>query len=132
MDLDDKFVVPTSTQRQKLLVEFAKTGAVIYGKAFDIVKLNAQIDLNDSDDVGSNLKNVTLYEIKSTKSHKVDEEFGGYFFSMSTAELLVAQSLGERYKFVFVNTVTRNKKGLSLTEIYARARSIYPTWSIRF
>ncbi len=131
MESDDSFVVPAAVQRQTLLVEFAKTGAVIYGKAFDIVKVAARIDLDDPDDVSRDLHSITLYEIKST-SRKVDEEFHGYFFSMSTAELLVAQSSGERYGFVFVDTVTRNKKELSLTEVFARARSIYPTWSIRF
>ena len=130
-DSDNNFVVPTADQRRTLLVEFAKTGAVIYGKAFDIVKLAAQVDLNDAKDVSQNLHNITLYEIKST-NRKVDAEFRGYFFSMSTAELLVAQSLGDRYKFIFVDTVTRNSKEMSLPQIFARARSIYPTWSIRF
>ena len=37
--------------------------------------------------------------------------FGGYFFSLSTAELLVAQNLGNRYRFAFVNTRTRKHEG---------------------
>jgi hypothetical protein len=132
MNHDKSFVIPTAAQRRALLVEFTRIGAVIYGKAFDIVKLAANVDLDNPTDVRRNMASIVLYEIKSTNRTNVDEDFHGYFFSMSTAELLVAQSLGERYKFAFVNITTRQKKELSLTQIFARARSIYPSWSIRF
>ena len=59
-------------------------------------------------------------------------DFRRYFFSLSTAELLVAQNLGERYRFAFVNTRTRTFVELTLQEIFARARGIYPMWSIQF
>ena len=72
-----------------------------------------------------------MWEIKSTKK-EVGEDFSGYFFSLSTAELLVAQSLGEQYRFLFINTTTGTMLDLSLQEVYSKARAIYPTWSVQF
>jgi hypothetical protein len=131
VDKKEGFVVPTANQRNVLLVAFAKKGAVIYGKAFDMVKAPESVNLDDEGSVTKNLKQITIYEVKST-NRKLDENFRGYFFSMSTAELLVAQSLGERFKFAFVNTQTKQHRELTLLDIFRNARGIYPSWSIRF
>lgn len=80
------FVVPSAAQRQNLLVAFAKTGAVVYGKAFDAVRMRRSVDLNSEAEITKNLDAIVLYEIKST-NRKVGPDFQGYFFSLSTAEL---------------------------------------------
>ena len=59
------FVVPTARQKSNLLVAFAKKGKVVYGKAFDIVKVSAPVDLDDLADVEKNLKELVICEIKS-------------------------------------------------------------------
>jgi hypothetical protein len=46
--------------------------------------------------------------------------------------VLVAQSLKKQFRFVFVNTATGEHLEMNLQEIFARARGIYPTWSISF
>lgn len=46
--------------------------------------------------------------------------------------MLVAQSLKEKFRFIFVNTKTGSFLELSLQEVLAKARGIYPTWSIQF
>jgi len=53
-------------------------------------------------------------------------------FGLTTAELLVAQNLGDRYRFIFVNTVTGHTMELKLNELFAKAKGIYPQWSISF
>ncbi|WP_156041536.1 hypothetical protein [Chondromyces apiculatus] len=111
---------------------FAQCDYVLYGKAFDIIKVSGDVDLESTDDIRNHLDRVTIYEIKSTSKEKVTADFRGYFFSLSTAELLVAQTLGDRYRFAFVNTRTRTHVDLALREVMARARGIYPTWSIQF
>jgi len=126
------FTVPTARQKQRLLIAFAKKNKVIYGKAFDIVKELSPIDVNDQSDIEANLKKIVLYEIKSTNKSVVTPEFGKYFFSLSTAELLVAQNLRDHYKFAFVNTLTAEHLELTLAEIFAKAKGIYPSWSIMF
>jgi len=125
------FVVPTAKQKRLLLVEFAKRNLVVYGKAFDIVKLVGTVNLNDAAEIGSNLDRITLCEIKSS-NRKLPQDFKGYFFALTTAELLVAQNLKQRFKFVLVNTATESYIELTLQELFGRARGIYPTWSIMF
>jgi hypothetical protein len=41
------FVLPTVKQRQNLLIAFVKKNRVVYGRAFDIVKLLGDVDLDD-------------------------------------------------------------------------------------
>ena len=125
------FIVPTAKQKSNLLVAFAKMGKVVYGKAFDIVKLSEPVNLNDLAAVESNLEKVVIYEIKSTKK-KLRSDFSSYFFALTGAEVLVAQSLKKQFRFVLVNTSTNDHIEMSLAEIFARAKGIYPTWSICF
>src|SRR2546421_5372310 len=72
------FIIPTGKQRQNLLVAFAKRGKVVYGKAFDVVKLSAALDLSDLTEVEQHLDQVRVFEIKST-SKKLRPDFSGYF-----------------------------------------------------
>ena len=125
------FVVPTAKQKRLLLVEFAKRNFVVYGKAFDVVKLIGSLNLDDPAELERNLDKIVLCEIKST-NRKLPEDFKGYFFALTTAELLVAQNLRQRFKFILVNTATGRYIELTLQELFGRARGVYPTWSIMF
>jgi hypothetical protein len=125
------FAIPTAKQKKNLVVAFAKRDMIVYGKAFDIVRLSGEVDLNDLDQVERHLKQVTLYEIKSTVKEYADD-FRGHFFSLTAAEILVSQSLKDQFKFVFVSTRTGTHLELTLSEMFARAKGIYPGWSIMF
>jgi hypothetical protein len=124
--------IPTKKEKTNLLIAFAQKNKVIYGNAFDAVRLGKDIDLNDIESVVNNLQHITLLEVKSTKKENIDDSFSGYFFGLTTAELLVAQNLGDRYRFIFVNTVTDHTLELKLNELFAKAKGIYPQWSISF
>ena len=125
------YAIPTPKQKRNLVVAFAKRNMILYGKAFDIVRLSGQVDLEYLEEVERHLERVTLYEIKST-AKEVGRDFEGYFFAVTAAELLVSQSLRDRFKFVFVNTTTKAHLEMSLSQMFARAKGIYPTWSILF
>jgi hypothetical protein len=125
------FMLPTAKQRQNLLIAFVKKNMVVYGRAFDIVKLLGEVDLDDLASVEKNLDKIRIYEIKST-SKKLPSDFSKYFFSISAAEMLVAQSLKGYFKFIFVNINSEAFLELDLIEVYARARGVYPSWSIMF
>ncbi len=125
------FVIPTGQQKLNLLVAFAKRNMVIYGNAFDALRLLQPVDLDSQSEIDEHLDDLVLYEIKST-NRAIKPDFSGYFFALTTAELLVAQNLKNRYKFVFVNVTTEEYLELSLTDVFAKAKGIYPTWSIRF
>jgi hypothetical protein len=104
---------------------------VVYGKAFDIVRTSGKVNLDDLAEVEEKLGKITIFEIKSTRK-KLKPDFSKYFFALTAAEVLVAQSLKRNFKFLFVNTTTGDFLELDLVEIFARARGIYPTWSIFF
>ncbi len=125
------YVIPTARQKKNLTVAFVNRGMIVYGKAFDIVRLSSHVDLNDIGEIERHLERVTLYEIKST-AKGVRSNFDGHFFSLSGAEVLVSQSLKGQFKFVFVNVNTGEHLELSLSQMFARAKGMYSSWSISF
>jgi len=125
------YVVPTAQQKRNLVVACAKKDLIVYGKAFDVLRLTQSVNLDSLEDVEAGLSHIVICEIKSTKQN-LPEDFRGYFFGLTAAEVLVAQSLKNQFKFVLVNTVTGSFLELKLSEVFARARGIYPTWSIMF
>jgi hypothetical protein len=126
------FVEPSSAERRALAVGFAMAGKILYGAAFDVVRVARPVDLASPAAIHANLDAITVFEIKSTNKASVKQDFRGYFFDLTTAELLVAQSLGAQYRFAFVNTISKAHVELSLTELFARARKIYPKWAVTF
>ena len=125
------YLVPTAKQKKNLVIAFAKRDMIVYGKAFDVLRLSQPIDLDSLLAVEANLGKILVCEIKSTKKD-VSADFRGYFFGLTAAEVLVAQSLKTQFRFIFVNTVSGAFLELQLSEIFAKARGIYPTWSISF
>jgi hypothetical protein len=125
------FFVPSAKQKKNLVVAFAKRDMVVYGKAFDIVRLSDHIDLDSLEAVEANIDKIQIFEIKSTRKD-LPADFSGYFFALTAAEVLVAQSLKKYFKFIFVNVNTGDFLEMNMREIFARSRGIYPTWSILF
>jgi len=128
---DPGFRKLTAPQKLRLVVAFAKRGVVVYGQAFDLVRCDPSLNLNDDSAIEKARDEIRLYEVKSS-SRTLKPGFASYFFSFSTAELLVAQSLGDNYRFIFVNVNSGECLDLSLREVFGRARTIYPSWSIKF
>lgn len=126
------FRVATAREKRNLAEAFASRNQPVYGQAFDALHTAKAINLSSVDEIKRNIRDVTLYEIKATDRSGASDDFAGHFFSMSTAELLVAQKLGTQFRFAFVDVNSRHILDLSLQDIYARAKAIYPTWSIRF
>jgi hypothetical protein len=124
------FRVLTETQRKNLMLAFAEKGKVLYGNAYDLVKCPENVDFYKIEEIRKALKSIIVYEVKSTNRTNVKGDFSGYFFALTTAELLVSQSLKAQYKFAFVNTITGKHIEMTTRQILARARNIYPTWSI--
>ncbi len=130
-EIDSSFKILDKKEKGILVSAFASKNKIVYGRAFDIIKLRKDVNLMDHKEITENLENITLYEIKST-SRKLKKDFKGYFFSLSTAELLTAQNLREHFKFIFVNTKSKEFFELTLQELFAKSKNIYPSWSISF
>lgn len=105
---------------------------VLYGAAFDVVRLAEPVDLSDPRAIAAAIDAITICEIKSTNRREMQPDLKGYFFNITAAELLTAQSLGSQYRFLFVNTLTGEHVEMALNEIFGRARGMYPAWHIRF
>lgn len=129
---NEGFHEPTRAERDALLVGFAMHRKVLYGAAFDIIKLSRPVDLTDPAAISANMDAITIYEIKSTNRTKMGPDFKGYFFNLTTAELLVAQSLGTQFRFALVNVLTEDYADLGLNEMLGKAKAIYPAWHIKF
>ena len=132
VESDHSFLDPSKGERRAIAVAFAMAGKIVYGAAFAVVRVARNLDLSDPASIYENIDAITLFEIKSTNKAAVQVDFRGYFFDLTTAELLVAQSLGSQYRFVFVNTISGAHIELSLNELFARARKIYPKWAVAF
>jgi len=124
------FTLPTPKQKKNIVVAFVKRDMIVYGRAFDIIKLLEPVELDDLSEVEAKINKIQLIEIKSTNKDKISDTFRGYFFGLTAAEVLVAQSLKQQFKFALVNTLTKHHVELSLSELFGRAKGIYPTWSI--
>lgn len=118
-------------EKSNLVIAFARKNMVVYGQAFDMVRSSKKIDFSNESDILDNIDKITIYEVKST-NRKIPKNFANYFFDLTTAELLVAQSLKKKFRFVLVNTITKSFIELTLTELFGKAKSIYPKWAIRF
>lgn len=125
------YVVPTVRQKRNLVVACAKRDLIVYGKAFDVVRIGCEVSLDSIEEIERNFSQILICEIKSTKQGLADD-FRGYFFSLTAAEVLVAQSLKDQFRFIFFNTISGSVLELRLNEVFAKARGIYPSWSISF
>ena len=95
------------------------------------MKLSGSVDLDDLGDVEGKLEKVMIYEVKSTKK-ELRADFAGCFFALTGAEVLAAQSLKRQFRFLMVDTSTGDHLEMGLSEVFSRAKGIYPTWSILF
>ena len=70
------YVIPTARQKRNLVVACAKRDLIVYGKAFDVVRLTGEVDLDSLEDVEIKLGQILFCEIKSTKQ-RFPEDFCG-------------------------------------------------------
>lgn len=129
---DPRYHCPSGPERKALLVGYAMVGKTLYGQAYDVVRLDQAIDLTDPAAIAASINAITICEIKSTNQPRISSDLKGYMFNITAAEHLTAQSVGARYRFLFVSTVTGDHEEMSLNEVFARSKAMYPAWHIRF
>ena len=56
------FTLPTPKQKKNIVVAFVKRDMIVYGRAFDIIKLLAPVDLDDLSDVEAKINKIQLYD----------------------------------------------------------------------
>ena len=129
---DPRHRIPSPKERKALLVGFAMRGKSLTGAAYDAVRLEREIDLSNPEAIVSNMDAITIIEIKSCSQERVGPDLAGYFFNITSAELLVAQALKDQYRFVFVNTFRGDWQELSITNVLSKAKAMYPAFHLKF
>lgn len=128
---DPRYHCPTPAERKALMVGYAICGKTLSAAAYDVIRLERPINLTDPEAIAEAIDAIIICEVKSTNQKKIGADLKGYFFNITAAELLTAQSVGERYRFLFVNTVTGEHQEMALSEVFGRARNMYPAWHIK-
>ncbi|MEZ5687449.1 MAG: hypothetical protein R3E21_01400 [Caenibius sp.] len=128
---DPRYRIPTKAQRRALMVSFAERGIALVSSAFDAVRVDGAIDLDDPSDISCNADKLTIIEIKSTNQERIGPDLEGYFFNITAAELMVAQALGKQHRFVFINTARGDWVERTIRDVMAMAKSMYPAFHIR-
>ena len=128
---DRRYRIPTAAQKRALLIGFAMCGKALVGAAYDAVRLEGEVDLNDCNDIAAKNERIVLIELKSTGQEKIGSDLSGYFFNITSAEMVIAQTLKDQYRFAFLNTVRGDWQELTLSEVMGRAKAIYPAFHIR-
>ena len=121
---------PKAKELNNLLSLLSDCGINIKRTSFDAIELPEGVSINFSclNSIKANLSLMNFIEIKTTNKESVKEDFTGYFFAFTEAELHAAEQLGERYKVALVNKRTENIVMSSIPELLARAKSM--NWQV--
>ena len=117
------YVKLSDKEKSNLMLAFMKKGFPVHKKAFDLVRTTSKINFLDEYDITRKIKNITLIEIKSTARSDVDAHFSKYFFGLTIREQMLAQSLKNQYRFIFVHTKTENILELNLSQLFSRIKN---------
>ena len=147
------YVRPTSQQRRNLVEAYADIGLPRKGcfgrfrkprrvelrkSGFDLIRESDSDTISDPTALAVGLEHITLFELKTAghaRKSLVDDNWNGLGFSLTSGEKENAETLGENFKFLFLNL-----KNGALTEcnlddfftpvMYDDVSRIYPTWSV--
>jgi hypothetical protein len=97
---------PTPKERKEIKKAFETINITIYGNGFDLINRATKKYL-DKGTLTKHIKNVTLYELKSTWRTNVTDKFKGFSFGITSNELKNNTQLGNHFKIIFLNGNTK-------------------------
>ena len=132
--LANGFVRPTPTQKKNLQKVFSEVGKKFSKSGFDLLDVGDIQNINDLEKLRQNINDIKIYELKTAglnRRSEVSDNWKGLGFTLTNSEKINADSLGNQYKFIFLNLKT-NKFGIfNLSDWFNEAKSnIYPTYSV--
>jgi len=131
---DNGFVRPTPAQRKNLEQAFSEVGKKFSKKGFDLLDVRDIQSINDLEKLRQSINDIKVYELKTAgrnRKSEVSDNWKGLGFTLTSSEKINSDSLGNQYKFIFLNLKT-NKFGIfNLSDWFNEAKSnIYPTYSV--
>ena len=122
------FVRPTPQQRKNLVEAYAQVGKEIRAKGFDLIRES------DSKTINNPVENITLFELKTAgrkRKSPVKENWSGLGFTLTGAEKHNAETLKDKFKFIFLNLKNGALHECKLDDFFSSgAANTYPTWSV--
>jgi hypothetical protein len=102
----------------------------IKASSFDAIQVpeEVKVDFSLRDSVAASLSVLKFIEIKTSSKVTVDADFNGFYFSISEAELLAAEALGDQYVVALHHKVSQTYRFYSMDEIFRRRRSL--SWQV--
>ena len=82
-----------------------------------------QVDFRDLSEVRRALGRMVFVEIKTANQDRVQDDFAGFFFSLTEKEVEAAEMLGTRHKVALYNAKTGALRITSVREVFRRSRS---------
>jgi hypothetical protein len=116
---------PRGKALKNLMSALSDVGIVIKKASFDAILLpdGLSVDFMNTDAIRSSLHLMIFVEIKTANQERVRDDFTGFFFGITEAEIDAAKALGEKHRVILLNRQTEAMLLTSIPEILARAKS---------
>lgn len=128
------FVRPSAQQRKNLVAAYATIGKTVKAKGFDLIKESDSKTINSPDQLAEAVENITLFELKTAGRERkslVKENWSGLGFTLTGAEKHNAETLKDKFKFIFLNLKNGALRECKLDDFFSSgAANTYPTWSV--
>ena len=128
------FVRPTPQQRKNIVAAYAKHGKEVKAKGFDLIKQADVATINNVNALAKKAESIKLYELKTAgKKRKsiVKENWSGLGFTLTSSEKHNAETLGDNFKFLFLNLKNNALHECKLEDFFSSdVANTYPTWSV--
>ena len=128
------FVRPTPEQRKNLVAAYSSVGKTLKKKGFDLIRESDTETISDPQKLLEAIDNIELFELKTAgkkRKAKVGEDWSGLGFTLTNSDRHNAETLGDNFKFIFLNLKNNNLYECSLEDFFfSEVSNIYPTWSI--
>jgi hypothetical protein len=121
---------PKGGQMKLLLALLREAGVNLKPSSFDAIALpiGMDVDFGSEASIRAALPAMTFIEIKTASQPRVTEDFSGFFFALTEAEIAAASALGNRHRVALYNRQTGSLRLTSVDEIVKRAKSM--TWQL--
>lgn len=109
------YVRPSAKQRANVVAAYKRCGLAVHNRGFDVVRAEVRPYLDSVAELVKRIDELRLFEVKTcgeARKAKVSPGYKGLGFTLTSKELENAKALGARYRFLFVNLLTRSPPGV--------------------
>ena len=128
------YVRPTPQQRRNIVAAYAHLDKEIKAKGFDLIKASDSPLVDDVKLLTKDVESLKLYELKTAgkkRKSPVKDNWAGLGFTLTGAEKHNAETLGDNFKFLFLNLKNNAMHQCNLEDFFAsEVANTYPTWSV--